>query len=139
MTDKPTLDVNSLTIHIPMTFRRRGGRKYVVVPDGIEGRVPAKPRRDDTLLKALARAHRRRCEIESGEYKSITDFAEQEKVTSSFVSRLIPFTVLAPDITEEILDGRQPKGLKLSEVPRNIPPSWEEQREAFGFTSVAGG
>ena len=135
MTDKPTLEVNSLTIHIPMTFRRRGGRKYVVVPEGIEGHVPAKPRRDDTLLKALARAHRWRREIESGDCKSITDLAEQEKVTSSFVSRMLPLTVLAPDITEAIVEGLQPKGLKLSEVLRNIPASWEEQRKSFGITS----
>jgi hypothetical protein len=62
-------------------------------------RVPApKPSRDETLVKALVRAHRWR--IESGCTKSITDLAEQEGVTDAYVCRLLPFTCLAPDIVE---------------------------------------
>jgi hypothetical protein len=132
---KSAITVDGLTIHIPMTFRRRGGRKYVVVPDGLEGHIPAKPRRDDTLLKALARAHRWRRMIEGGQCRSITDLAGQEEVTEPYVSRILALTVLAPDITEAIIDGRQPRSLKLSELLRNMPLDWNEQRETFGFTS----
>ena len=131
---KLAIRVDGLTIHIPMTFRKRGGRKYVVVPDGLEGHIPAKPRHDDTLLKALARAHRWRRMIEGGHCKSITDLAGQEDVTEPYVSRILSLTVLAPDITEAILDGRQPKGLRLAELLRNMPLAWEEQRNAFGFS-----
>jgi len=54
----------SLVAHIPMRLQRRGGRKLIVTP---EGAVPTpKPRRDDTLIKALVRAHRWRRRIESG-------------------------------------------------------------------------
>ena len=68
-----------------------------------------KPRRDETLVQALVRAHRWRRKIESGQAKSITDLAEQEGVTDAYVCRLLPLTCLAPDIVEAILEGRQPK------------------------------
>jgi ParB-like chromosome segregation protein Spo0J len=90
-----------------------------------------KPRRDDTLIKALVRAHRWRRKIESGQAKSIADLAEQEGVTDAYVCRLLPLTCLAPDIVEAILDGRQPKGLRLAEMLGNGPLTWEAQRGAW--------
>ena len=62
------------------------------------------------------RAQRWRRKIESGQAKSITDLAEQEGVTDAYACRLLPLTCLAPDIFEAILDGRQPKGLRLAEM-----------------------
>jgi hypothetical protein len=83
------------------------------------------------------RAHRCRRRIESGQAHPMTDLAEQENVTDAYVCRLLPLTCLAPDIVEAILDGRQPKGLKLAEMLGNGPLEWEEQRQAFGFRSAA--
>ena len=93
-----------------------------------------KPRRDETLIKALVRAHRWRRKIESGQARSITDLAEQEGVTDAYVCRLLPLTCLAPDIVEAILDGRQPKGLRLTEMLGNGPLGWDEQRTSWGFS-----
>jgi hypothetical protein len=91
--------------------------------------APARrPSRDETLVKALVRAHRWRRRIESGEAKSITDLAEQEGVTDAYVCRLLPLTCLAPDLVEAILDGLQPKGLGLAEMLGNGPLAWGEQR-----------
>jgi hypothetical protein len=90
-----------------------------------------KTRPDETLIKALVRAHRWRRRIESGRAKSITDLAEQEGVTDAYVCRLLPLTCLAPDIVEAILDGRQPKGLRLAEMLGNGSLGWEEQRSAW--------
>jgi hypothetical protein len=90
--------------------------------------MPApKPRPDETLVKALVRAHRWRRRIESGQAKSITDLAEQEGVTDAYVCRLLPLTCLAPDIVEAILDGRQPKGLTLAKLLGNAPLTWTAQ------------
>ena len=120
-----------LTIRIPIRLQRRGGRKLIVTP---EGAVPTpKPSRDETLVKALVRAHRWRRQIESGRAKSITDLAEQEGVTDAYVCRLLPLTCLAPDIVEAILDGRQPRELKLAAILGNGPMVWEEQRARSGF------
>jgi hypothetical protein len=69
--------------------------------------------------------------IESGHAKSITDLAEKEGVTDAYVCRLLPLTCLAPDIVEAVLDGRQPKGLRLAEMLGNGPPAWEEQRSVW--------
>ena len=71
----------------------------------------------------------------AGRRKSITDLAEQEGVTDAYVCRLLPLTCLAPDIVEAILDGRQPKGLRLAEMLGNGPLVWSAQREAWGFSN----
>ena len=73
--------------------------------------------------------------IEIGKVKSSTDLAEQEVVTDAYVCRLLPLTCLAPDIVEAILDGRQPKGLRLAEMLGNGPVGWEDQRASWGIGS----
>jgi len=121
MTEHLGPEVETLTIRIPMRLRRRGGRKLIITPDGAA--VPErKPARDDTLIRALVKAHRWRRRIENGHARSITDLAEQEGVTDAYVCRLLPLTCLAPDIVEAILDGRQPKGLRLAGIPHLPAP-----------------
>ena len=73
--------------------------------------------------------------IETGKAKSITDLAEQEGVTDAYVCRLLPLTCLAPNIVEAVLDGRQPKGLRLAELLGNAPLVWNAQRETWGFSN----
>jgi len=134
VTQRTSHEVDTLTIRIPIRLQRCGGRKLIMAPEGSAAPAP-KPRRDDTLVKALVRAHRWRRKIESGKAKSITDLAEQEGVTDAYVCRLLPLTCLAPDIVEAILDGRQPKGLKLAEVLGNGPLAWNAQRETWDFSN----
>jgi hypothetical protein len=134
MTERVGLEVDTLTIRIPIRLQRRAGRKLIITPEGVA--APArKPSRDETLIKALVRAHRWRRRIESGRAKSITDLAEHEGVTDAYVCRLLPLTCLAPEIVEAILDGRQPKGLRLAELLGNGPLAWNAQREAQGFSN----
>jgi hypothetical protein len=71
-----------------------------------------KPPPDETLIKALVRAHRWR-RIESEQAKSITDLAEQDGVTDAYVCRLLPLTCLASDIVEAILDRRAAEGASV--------------------------
>ena len=104
-----------------------------MIPEGATA-VPRKPARDETQVKALVRAHRWRRRIESGQARSITDLAEQDGVTDAYVCRLLPLTCLSPDIVEAILDGRQPKGLKLADMLGNASLGWEEQRSVWGFS-----
>jgi hypothetical protein len=134
MPERVALQLDTLTIRIPIRLQRRGGRKLIMTPEGVA--APArKPSRDDTLIKALVRAHRWRRKIESGQARSVTDLAEQEGVTDAYVCRLLPLTCLAPDIVEAILDGRQPKGLRLAEMLGNGPLAWNAQRERLGFSN----
>ena len=132
MAERAALELDTLTIRIPIRLQRRGGRKLIMTPEGMA--APArKPSRDETLVKALVRAHRWRRKIESGGAKSITDLAEQEDVTDAYACRVLPLTCLAPDIVEAILDGRQPRGLRLSEMLGNGPLHWGEQRARWGL------
>jgi hypothetical protein len=86
------------------------------------------PAAELSRVRGAGGAHRWRRRIESGHAKSITDLAEQEGVAVVYVCRLLPLTCLAPDIVEAILDGRQPKGLRLAQMLGNGPLAWEEQR-----------
>lgn len=124
-------EINTITLHIPVAFKRRGGRKLVITPDGVTPTAPAAV--DDTLVKILVKAHRWRRRIESGTAKSMTDLAEQEKVTVPYVTRLLAFTCLASDIVAAILDGRQPRGLSANHMLRDVPESWDEQRRLWEF------
>jgi hypothetical protein len=74
-------------------------------------------------------------QFESGQAKSITDLAEQEGVTIAHVCRLLPPTCLAPDIVEPILDGRQPKGLRLADVLGNGSLAWNTLRETWSVSN----
>ena len=47
--------------------------------------------------------------LEEGRYRSAGELAEAEGVTRSFINRVLRLTLLAPDIQESILDGRQPR------------------------------
>ena len=133
MNKQPTMEVTTFTIHIPVQFKRRGGRKLVLAPDGVASPIAPKPAVDDTMLRLLIKAHRWRRRIESGKAKSITDLAAQENVTEAYVRRLLLLTCLAPDITAAILDGRQPRGLSANLMSKGVPAAWEEQREMWGF------
>ena len=134
MVGRGALELDTLTIRIPMRLQRRGGRKLIMTPEGATVPTP-KPRRDETLIKALVHAHRWRPRIEIGHARSITDLAEQEGVTAAFVCRLLPVTCLAPDIVEAILDGRQPKGLRLADMLGNRPDAWNAQRDRLDFSN----
>jgi hypothetical protein len=137
MSDRTSHEIEMLTIRIPIRLQRWGGRKLIMTPEGVAG--PArKSSRDETLVKALVRAHRWRRQIESGRAKSITDLAEQEGVTDAYVCRLLPLTCLAPDLVEAIIDGRQPKGLRLAEMLGDGPLGWNDQRVNWGFCCASG-
>ena len=121
------LEGTTIVVDIPMTWKRRGGRKVIIAPDGRDAWAPAKPRHDETLIRALARAHRWKRMLEEGKHSSINALAAAEKINRAYVCRLLNLTLLAPDIQEAILDGRQPKGVRLAELTRETSGEWGEQ------------
>jgi hypothetical protein len=103
----------------------------IIAPDGGDTWAPAKPRPDETLIRALARAHRWKRMLDEGRYRSAGELAEAEGITRSFVNRLLRLTLLAPDVQEAVLHGRQPKGMQIEELTRLMPSEWDEQRQNF--------
>src|SRR5688572_3692625 len=97
-------DGASLTVDLPIAFRKRGGRKQVVSPAGVPDWAPARPQVQSTLVKALARAHRWRALLEGGTYASAAELAAAERINPSYVARLLRLTLLAPDIIEKALN-----------------------------------
>jgi hypothetical protein len=131
------LDGTTLVVRIQMRFQRRGGRKRIVAPDGTAIVPASKPRPDGTLLKALARAWRWQRMLESGEYGTLADLADAERINRSYVSRILRLTLLAPEIVEHILDGRPAPG--LPQLLKPFPVEWEKQRAQFLWDTAAQG
>jgi hypothetical protein len=120
-------DGRSVTVHIPVTFRQRAGRKQILSPSGSAPWSPT-PRVDTSLLKAVVRAHRWREMLESGEYSSAAELAKAEKVNDSYLSRVLRLSLLAPEIVEAIITGRQSPTLQVDDLLRPLPADWQRQR-----------
>jgi hypothetical protein len=120
-------DGRTATVSIPVTFLQRGGRKQILPPPGEAPWSPA-PRVDTALVKAVVRAHRWRQMLEDGEHACSAELAKAEKVNDSYVSRILRLTLIAPDITEAILAGRQPSTLQLDDLLKSLPAAWPQQR-----------
>jgi len=58
-------------------------------------------------------------------------------LTVRYVGKVFRCALLAPDIIESILEGRQPHDLNFEKLCQHVPPSWGEQREHFGFPPVS--
>jgi hypothetical protein len=123
------LDGTMLVVRIPMRFQRRGGRKRIVAPDGSELTPTSKPHPDGTLVKALARAWRWQRMLDEGRCASVRELSEVERVSLSYMSRMLRLTMLAPDIVEQILDGGPAP--QLAELMQPFPVAWERQRSEF--------
>jgi hypothetical protein len=92
-------DGSTLTVRVPLTFRKRGGRKLVIAPNVSDSWAPPRPRVDNTIVKALARAHRWKRMLESGHYVTVQDLATAEKINPSYLSRVLRLSLLAPEVT----------------------------------------
>jgi hypothetical protein len=120
-------DVRTAVVSISVSFLQRGGRKQILSPPGTAPWSPA-PRVDGAVVKAVVRAHRWRHMLESGEYSSSAELAKAEKVNDSYLSRILRLTLIAPDIIEAILAGRQPRTLQLDDLLKPLPAAWQRQR-----------
>jgi hypothetical protein len=74
---------NTITIQLPLTVRKRGGRKLTVSPVGQESWAPARPRVDSRLVKAISRAYRWQRMLEEGSCASAEGIAKAEKISAS--------------------------------------------------------
>jgi hypothetical protein len=83
------------------------------------------------MVKALARGFRWRMLRENGAYGTIEEIAATEKINSSYVGRLLRLTLLAPDIVEAILDGRNSRELTLANAMKPLPLHWDRQAHAL--------
>ena len=118
---------DTVTVHVPFRMVKGGGRKEMVLP----ANAPAQRKTDNTIVKALARAFRWKRILESGEFTTMAELAEREGIAASYITRVLRLTLLAPDIVEAILNGRQGPEITLAQLLEPFPASWVEQNYAF--------
>jgi len=136
--EKPVIIIRDgrTVIHIPMTLKRMGGRKQVIVPHGLDGSGPNRSSVQKPLAVAVARAHRWKDLLERQCFPSISALASTVGQDSSYVMRILRLTYLAPDIIEAIMRGNEPSGLSLERLTKTLSMGWEEQRAAFQTVAI---
>src|SRR5918998_3673582 len=126
----------SITVRVPLAIRRRPGRRTVVTPAWEGGEAALPTRADPALVKALARAFRYQRLLDEGRYASISEMAAAERIERGYLGSLLRLTLLAPDIVEAILDGRQPEELGLPRLMEPFSLEWIHQRAALSGPEV---
>ena len=132
MTRAPAIP-ETVTIHVPFRIVKRGGRKVIDLP---EGAARERPRVDNTMIKALARAFRWKRMLESGQFLTIEELAVKEAIAATYVTRLLRLTLLAPALVESILSASQSPDLSLSGYLRPFPSAWSLQSVQFARPSL---
>ena len=129
--DASELIDGQIMISVPIRLTRRGQGIHVSYPDGIAGSRPNYP--DQVLVRALARAHRWRAMLESGDARSIAGLARSEHRGETYISRLLRLTYIAPDLIDAILNGTQAACFTVQKL-RNVvvPLDWDGQRALLG-------
>ena len=79
------------------------------------------------MLKALARGFRWHKLLETGDFTAIQEIADAENINSSYVSRVLRKTLLAPELVDRILAGKQPEGLTMARAMQPFPVEWRHQ------------
>ena len=120
---------DTITVHVPFRVVKRGGRKEMHLPEG----AAQLRRTDSTLIKALARAYRWKRLLDAGSFATIEEIPAHERISASYLTRVMRLTLLAPDIIEAILDGRTP-ALGLDELLSPMTQLWSEQRALLGYS-----
>ena len=132
-----TMPVSHFTVRVPLTIRRRPGRKTLVsLGFGAEGgRIATKA--DPALVKALARAFRYQKLLDEGRYARISEMATAEKIERGYLGTLLRLTLLAPELVVAFLIGRKPDGVTPPWLREGVWVGWGEQR--LGRASASGG
>jgi hypothetical protein len=121
-------DGSAVTVRVPLAIKNRGGRKVIVSPDGQQTRMPVRPRVDNILLRAVVQAFHWKNQLETGQFATVSELATAERLNCSYVSHVLRLTLLAPDLVEAILEGKQPLTLQLQSLVRWLPIEWSNQR-----------
>lgn len=112
---------DTLETFVPLTFRRRGIQRVVTDDRHVH---------DATLLEGVARAFYWQHLIESGAMPSGSAIARAESLHPSVVNEFLRLTLLAPDILERLMIGKQPRRMNLIWFQRNpLPVEWQAQRQ----------
>lgn len=125
--NNPTPIPDIVTLHVPFRLVKRGGRKEICIPAD----APRQHEADNTVIKALARAFRWKRMLDSDAFTTIGELAVREKIAPSYMTRVLRLTLLAPDIVEAILEGKQGRQITLAQLLEPFPLEWKRQLSHF--------
>jgi hypothetical protein len=119
---------DTVIVSVPVRFYRRNGRQMILADcnEPEANSTDAVP--NSALLAAIAKAYLWQEQLESGQFESLEDLANANKVDRSYAGRILQLALLAPDIVESILAGEAFADISLRNFRKGIPLSWDEQR-----------
>jgi hypothetical protein len=126
-----TSPVSHIIVRVSLKIRRRPGRKTMVSLGAGQDGCSIATKADPALLKALARAFRYQKLLDEGRYASISEMAAGERIERGYLGTLLRLTLLAPEMVEAILNGRQPEGVMLPALLEGVPVGWGEHRHRW--------
>lgn len=125
----------TVTLHVPFRVVKRGGRKEMVWPSNMPDGAPLPRKTNAALVKALARAFRWQRMLESGQFTTMSELANQEKIAPTYMTRVMRLSLLSPAMVNAILDGRLSHAVTLADLLRHVPAEWNVQGSRYCFTS----
>ena len=126
-----TGSTDTIRVVIPLTIRKRNGRPKILPPDDVDARNGRT--QDPHVLRAIARAWSWRRQLDTGAASTILDIAAAEKISDSFVARMMRLAYLSPEVLEHLVIRRVPPALSLSDLVAVADRPWAEQMDmVFG-------
>ena len=122
-------DIDVLSVEAEF-LRKRGKVRLILPPHSIA----ATSRENSSIVQAVAKAHDWLNRILNGTVVNQRALATEAGVDERYISRILPLALLAPDITEAILGGRQPTHLALKDYVQSFPTEWNAQRRALSVS-----
>lgn len=119
---------------VPLAIKRRQNRKLLAPPPG-QSTAQGAPEFDLPMIMALGKGFYWQRLIDEGQYAHATELARALKLDPGWVAEVMRLTLLAPDIVEAVLEGRQPRALHLHLLRGReevLPWDWEAQRRVLG-------
>jgi len=119
---------------VPLIIKRRQNRKLLIPP--ASGAADAMGGLDVPMIKTLGKAFYWKRLLDDGVYPTSTELARALNLEPGWAAEVLRMTLLAPDIVEAIVEGRQPRQLNLHALRGRqdlLPRDWAEQRRLLGF------
>lgn len=131
-------DGDCVVLTIPMVFRRRNGRREIILPQGADGTAAAQSEPNRPLAVALARAWHWQEMLDSNQVGSVDELANRLHLDPTYVARILRLTALTPGLVEAVLSGEEPDGLSQRKLSAKLPLNWHEQQQLFGSPMESG-
>jgi hypothetical protein len=122
ITSVPDEDGPTQEIRIPWTG------KATATATVVQNESTPDPARNESLIQSIVRAHAWIQHLYDGKHESIEALAEANRLHPKVVRQVFRLAFLSPDVTSAILEGRQPSGLSVTQIPRLLPLQWTQHR-----------